>query len=657
VTSAVRSLEDSNPELGTVVDRRDGSEHDPSPCSFEENALGEALVSRGWLSSGRLAQVFAEKGDEPLAEYVLRTKLVAAVHLRRALSDALGESTWGDRPSDQSTVVAPPLAVLGPYKILAPMARGGMGCVHDALDLQTGERVALKTIDPGQALSRGGLVRFMREVEITSRFDHPAVVAVRGSQLRPRPYLALERLRGGSLAARVRSQGALPARDALKIALQLCDALAYVHEQGVLHRDLKPRNVLFDEHDQARLIDFSLAVDLHDTEERLTQEGTILGTPGYMAPEQARGEPIDERADVYGLGAVLYCMLTGSAPRPERERRGIAAAFRAHQPLPPRTLNSAIPPALEKVVLRALAYRPSQRYGSVAALRRALQASAVSARLVRLRRAVLGILALNLALVLLVSLPVSETAEPVAAQLDLELHGGTPVTLVRPDGSHTQIDRGRLRLDLPPGSTLRVTPPPVALPPGWRREGEVLFNPTDHGQFVRVAPPRGPSFLLGRHEVTWGQFRRFADASGAAVPEAKLPGGPLATDDEPVFNVTWAEAAAYARWAGGRLPSDAEWQHAYGPADGSRPANLAGADAFPFLAPAGSFPTARSLAGCLDMDGNVWEWTLDAAAGSGARVIRGGGWADDADRRGGRAHLDPGQRASWLGFRVAVSPR
>ncbi|MCA8922267.1 MAG: protein kinase [Planctomycetes bacterium] len=656
MTSAVQPLEDSNPELRPYAARRRGrARSDADAPDFEEAALGEALVNGGWLDSARLARALETKGEEPLAEFVLRTRLVPPADLRRALSDALGESTWGDRPSDQSTIVAPPPLRVGPYRIVQPLARGGMGCVHEAEHTRDGERVALKTIHASQAISRSGLLRFVRELELTRRMDHPSIVGVRDVQLGQQPYLALELLSGGSLAARLRARGPLPPREALRVALHLCDALAYVHEQGVLHRDLKPRNVLFDAHDQPRLIDFSLAVDLLDSDERLTQEGTILGTPGYMAPEQARGEPIDERADVYGLGAVLYFMLTGCAPQPDRQRRSLAGLRPSH-PRSPRQLRPEVPPALERVCLRALAYRPSQRYGSVTELRRALQASAVAARVVRLRRAALGIVALNVILALLIALPPQPRSPSTTAQLDLELRDGPPVTVVHADGRHEVIASDRLRLDVPPGSTLRVIPSEPSLP-GWRREGALLFNPIDDGQYVTVSPPRGPVFLLARHEVTWGQFRRYALACAAPVPDARLPGGPLATDDEPVFNVTWGEAAAYAAWADGRLPTEAEWQAAYGGADPPGEANLGGPDRFPFLAPAGSFPAAPSRAGCLDMVGNVWEWTLDAAPGSSERVIRGGGWADPEDQAGGRATLGPGQRASWLGFRVARSLR
>ncbi|MEZ6186937.1 MAG: hypothetical protein R3F62_18250, partial [Planctomycetota bacterium] len=167
MTSALEPLEDSNAELRAYA--ADGLERERR---FEDHALGEALVERGWLDSARLARILEEKGDEPLSEFVLRTRLVPAVDLRRALRDALGESTWGDRPagdplaeSGQSTLISPPAeAGLERYRVLRPLARGGMGCVYEAQAHDTSERVALKTLDPNQALSRGGLLRFVRSL-------------------------------------------------------------------------------------------------------------------------------------------------------------------------------------------------------------------------------------------------------------------------------------------------------------------------------------------------------------------------------------------------------------------------------------------------------------------------------------------------------------
>jgi len=267
---------------------------------------------------------------------------------------------------------------LGAYRLLRPLARGGMGEVHEVLDESTGAHLALKTLLPeglGAEPDPEERLRFRREAEVLARLEHPHVVRVRAAELDgPVPFLVQDLLPGGSLDGRLR-RGPLPVAEAVTIARKLADALAYAHAHGVLHRDLKPANVLFDDRGEPRLVDFGLASDLREAR-RLTQTGATLGTPHYMAPEQATGERrADRRTDVYGLAALLYHMLTGRPPFPGDHAVKVMTDVLEKPPAPPRALRPDVPPALEAAVLRGLAKAPEDRFDSVAELGAALEAA------------------------------------------------------------------------------------------------------------------------------------------------------------------------------------------------------------------------------------------------------------------------------------------
>ncbi|HET8733523.1 MAG TPA: serine/threonine-protein kinase, partial [Anaeromyxobacteraceae bacterium] len=219
--------------------------------------------------------------------------------------------------------------VVGRYAIRREIGRGGFGAVHEAFDPELGRTIALKALKPGK--SRHGLTEdwIRKEAEAVAKLDHPAIVTIHDVGTCPSgAYLVMELLHGETLAERV-ARGPLRVDEALRIAEQMAEGLAHAHERGVLHRDLKPANVFVCEDGRVKLLDFGLAHLLG------TEGSSGAGTPAYMAPEQAAGQPVDERADVYAAGMVLGEMLTGKRPverTPTPELGGEQGGGRTEEP-------------------------------------------------------------------------------------------------------------------------------------------------------------------------------------------------------------------------------------------------------------------------------------------------------------------------------------
>jgi len=209
---------------------------------------------------------------------------------------------------------------LGPYEILEAIGAGGMGQVYRALDAQLGRHVAIKVLPPAFARTLDRIARFNREAQVLAALNHPNIATIYGREGRA---LVMELVEGQTLARKIR-EGPLPLKDALRIARQIADALEYAHEKGVVHRDLKPANIKFTLDGTAKVLDFGLATmvgsplagpdaaSLATLTMGHTSAGVIMGTVAYMAPEQARGKPVDKRADIWAFGVVLYEMLTGT---------------------------------------------------------------------------------------------------------------------------------------------------------------------------------------------------------------------------------------------------------------------------------------------------------------------------------------------------------
>jgi len=259
-------------------------------------------------------------------------------------------------------------AVSDRYALDREVGRGGMATVYLAREAAGGRAVAVKAMHPELA-SALGVERFRREMEISGSLSHPGIVPLLDSgSAGTLLFYVMPFVAGESLHERLERERRLPADDAVRIVREIADALGYAHSRGILHRDVKPENILLAEDPARALIaDFGLAraVGAADTT-KLTKTGTVVGTIHYMSPEQVREDrSIDERSDVYGLGCVLYEMLTGAPPFVGRTVTDLVMKILRAPPAPVSSVNPAVPPAVEQVVARALAKAAADRFATM----------------------------------------------------------------------------------------------------------------------------------------------------------------------------------------------------------------------------------------------------------------------------------------------------
>ncbi|HKT60981.1 MAG TPA: serine/threonine-protein kinase [Gemmatimonadales bacterium] len=261
------------------------------------------------------------------------------------------------------------------YALERELGRGGMATVYLAREVAGGRPVAVKAMHPELA-SALGLERFRREMGIVGSLSHPGIVPLLDSgRADTLLYYVMPYVEGESLHDRLERERRLPTDEAVRIARQVADALSYAHSRGILHRDVKPDNILLAEHPaQALIADFGLARAIGAADStKLTKTGTIVGTVHYMSPEQVREDrTIDERSDVYSLGCVLYEMLTGAPPFVGRTVTDLVMKILRTPPASVATVNASVPPALEQAIVRALAKAPAERFPTMRHLAAAL---------------------------------------------------------------------------------------------------------------------------------------------------------------------------------------------------------------------------------------------------------------------------------------------
>ena len=254
------------------------------------------------------------------------------------------------------------------YRIDELVGRGGMGVVYRAYDLRLKRTVALKLMAPELALDQRFRERFAREAELAMSLEHPNVVPIHDAgDIDGRLYLAMRLVEGTDLRALLHAEGALDPPRALAICSQVANALDAAHASGLVHRDVKPSNVLLDANEHAYLADFGLTRQFDDPGGPVG-EGSSVGTPAYIAPEQIEGGPLDGRADVYSLGCLLYECLTGEAPFARGSRLAMAWAHLEEEPPNASEHRPELPVAIDAVIRKAMAKEPGDRYTTCAAL-------------------------------------------------------------------------------------------------------------------------------------------------------------------------------------------------------------------------------------------------------------------------------------------------
>src|SRR3954447_9283372 len=257
----------------------------------------------------------------------------------------------------------------GRYELVRHVARGGMAEVYLAHDKLLDRPVALKVLFPELSVDRSFVERFRREAQAAANLSHPNIVSVYDwGEEEGTYFIVMEYVDGRTLSTMLRAEGPLLPDRAAGIGAEVAAALAFAHRNGVIHRDVKPGNVIMTADGMVKVTDFGIA-RAANVEENLTQTGAVMGTATYFSPEQAQGTTVDGRSDVYSLGVVLYELVTGRPPFAGDNPVTIAYKHVGETPVSPRQRNSAVPAAFEAIIVKAMAKDPAERYQSAEELR------------------------------------------------------------------------------------------------------------------------------------------------------------------------------------------------------------------------------------------------------------------------------------------------
>ncbi len=260
------------------------------------------------------------------------------------------------------------------FRIEEMIGEGGMGSVYRVSDLATTATMALKVLNASVTQQAGGLPRFRREIDVLRKLDHPAIPTIYDSGIVDgEMYFVAAYIDGSNLREIIRREGAMPVERTLAIVTAVADVLTVAHEHGVIHRDVKPHNIMVDSDGGVHLLDFGLARGVGLDMKTITATGMIVGTPEYMSPEQFEGSRVDARSDIYSLGVVMFQMTTGALPFEGDTPMALALKHTQQVPPDPRSIREDLPPWLGRIILRCLEKDPRNRYPNAQELVEALR--------------------------------------------------------------------------------------------------------------------------------------------------------------------------------------------------------------------------------------------------------------------------------------------
>jgi serine/threonine-protein kinase len=670
---------------------------------------------------------------------------------------------------------------IGRYRILEQLGQGGMAVVYKAYDTRLERDVALKVIRteniPPSQLSKL-MQRFDREAKAQARFNHSNIVQIHDyGEYEGAPYLVIAYLPGGTLKQQIGQP--MPYFQAAQLLTPIADAVAYAHARGVLHRDVKPSNILITEEGKPVLTDFGIAKILEAEGTELTGTGMGVGTPAYMAPEQWRGEPVPQ-TDIYGLGVVFFELITGRKPY-EADTPAAVAILQVTEALPrPTELVGEIPEKVEKVLFKALALKPEDRYVSMAEFGKVLAELGQEAKVEIDKDTPISVEApieLEPAPKPVIVSPEDEveTFDDLLTQTDMEqeqkrfpclwvglgllfavvvIGGGiglamfgnelatreitdtatisTTITMTTSTETLVSTITQTQTMVNTPASTSTPMPTSTPLPhtstptlevdPSFMRTKDSMeMGYVPAGEFS-MGSKDGESdqspvhtvyldaFYIDKHEVTLAQFAQFVDETNYVTTAEERgwsyvlegdtwrledgaywrePGwkGEITKEQSPVIHVSWIDARMYCEWAGGRLPTEAEWEKAargglegqlYPWGNEAPVCTLGAVNGAQYKKCEGQTMEVASFAGngygLFDMSGNVWEWVADWYDGhyyadspdenptgpsdGKNRVLRGGSWNYDQVflQVTYRFNIEPDNTFNFIGFRCASGP-
>ncbi len=342
---------------------------DPERWRRIEDLLDEALERPDGERRAFLDQAC---GHDPELREQMEALLTAHEKAGDFLAQPASQAATALLADTSGAVTSPADREIGPYRLVREIGAGGMGVVYEAEDARLRRKVAIKLLPPEYSRDRAAKERFLREARAASALDDPNICTVYDiGESDGQLYIVMACYEGETLKERL-ARGPLPVAEARQVAIEVARALDRAHEAGIVHRDIKPANVMLTRRGKVKILDFGIAKIAGDT--TLTRTGSSPGTPAYMSPEQARGDPVDGRSDLWALGVLLYEMLTGRRPFPGEDERAILSAVQNREPEPLAHHRPEVSPELARTVAKALAKDPAQRYTDAAEMLADLEA-------------------------------------------------------------------------------------------------------------------------------------------------------------------------------------------------------------------------------------------------------------------------------------------